>query len=447
MTCTSQPNARDARAFVAAAVMLASFSAVAGPTLEQGIQRETALLVNERDALRRERERIDVEHDARAAALRKTIATLEAPVVEASAREEALRAAVQAHATVAPSSSASTMTASASMRAAWAALGGPAPTTMAGVDPVVASLPEAVRRLRERATPQTLATGFFDADGAWLEGHVTRWGAAAWAATTDPAGSAGPLVPAVAGARQLAPVDDRAVATARAIVAGEKPSLLPLVFASDSAAGEPGGVVVVAGFGERLSRLGLDGVLLFVVLIASFAVGCAALVRVLRAHRAVAVVAGRLPGLVRAGELAAAAALARTVPGVAGTFLQSVVAATMRAHPEDEVTALSAEAGFALERSNHVARVGAIASAAVVLLVAARSLSGAIEHLLGVDEVPVRAVLDALAGALLPVEVGALAAIPWALLLISSGAVVVRARERLEVVALRVLDATAQGQD
>jgi hypothetical protein len=426
-------------------VVVAAFpsSTHAATTLEQGLRRETALLVTERDALRRERERVDVEHDAHAAALRATIAGLEARVVEATAREEALRAALQAR--VSSSVPLPTMTSSTSTTpaAVFASLESPVPSTPVGVDAAVASLPLAVERLRARAAPQTLATDFFDVDGALVAGKVTQGGAAAWAAADANEGPAGVLMPVVDGARQIANADANATANARAFVHGGRPALLPLVLAHQGA-GEGPAVVLVAGFTERLTRLGGDGVVLCFALVASFALALVPLLRLLQEHRAVAVVAGRLPALVRAGESSAAGALVRTVPGTAGRFLGAVVTAVTsagRAHPEDEVAALSAEAGFSFERVNHAARLGAVMAAAAVVVVAARAASRAIDGLLGAGDVSVRVVLDALAGAILPLEMGALVAVPWALALIVCSAVVVRARERLDVLALRVLDA------
>jgi len=427
-------------------LLLSAPAARAATTLEQGLKRETALLVAEKDALARERERITVNHDARAAVLRAAIATLEDPLVEATAREEALRSAVQARvaaatATVATAPDAGTQ---ATVRAAFAALGGPVPAVPAGAAPAVGLLGEAAARLADRARPQRLDTGFFDADGAWVQGRVVRWGGFFWAAATDPTGAAGAVRPASDGALQLAGADAPSATSARAFVAGDDPRLLPLAL-GDSDGDDDAGPAVVAGLSTRLSRLGGDGIALVVIACAAFALALLPLLRVLQGHRATAAVAGRLPALVRAGETAAAAALARTVPGVAGAFLQSVVAATTRAHPDDEVAALSVETGFALERAHHAVRVGAVVSAATVILVTARALSVAIAGLLGTADVPTRAVLDALAGALLPVEAGALLAIPWALLLVTASLVVARARERLDVLALRVLDAVDRG--
>jgi hypothetical protein len=418
----------------------AASTAQAATTLEQGIRRETALLVAERDALRRERERVDVEHDARAAALRATVAALEARLVEATAREEAVRAALQARASTGGAATPAASPSTATMHGVFAAIGVAVPPVSAGTDPTVALLPLAVERLQARAAPQTSESGFFDADGAWVQGRVTRWGNAAWAAAGAPGGPAGALLPAVDGARQLATGDATANAAARAFVGGEKPALLPLALGA-GAAQEQDGPTVVAGFGERLARLGVDGVVLLGILLLSFVVAWVPLARLLRQHQAVAAVAGRLPSLVRSGEVQAAAALACTVPGAAGAFLRSVVAATTRAHAEDEIAALSAEAGIAFERANHAARLGAVATMATVVVVTARSLSSAIAGLIGREDVPVRAVLDALAGAVLPVEIGALVAVPWAVTLIVVAAVVVRARERLDVLALRTLDA------
>ena len=82
----------------------------------------------------------------------------------------------------------------------------------------------------------------------------------------------------------------------------------------------------------------------------------------------------------------------------------------------------------------------------IVVFIAAHALSGAVEGLLGSADVKTRAVLDAFAGALLPLEVLALAAIPLALLLAATVVVVAQLKERLETLALRILDAAARAR-
>jgi hypothetical protein len=431
-------------------LLLSSTPARAATTLEQGIKRETALLQSEKEALRRERARIDAEHQARIATERASIAVLEARLVEATARTaaraEALRTAIEGDAHNGPPGAGgpSPATTRDALRKAFAVLGLTPPVAdhPSGSAPLLAA---AVERLQQRGRPVVVESGFFDADGAFVQGRVVQWGGLAWAAAAATAGPLRSLDLSSDGARQLvdnASTGGPALVTenARAFVSGSTPAVLP-VFVAEGTDADDAGVVVLVGFTERLRRLGTAGVALLVVLVAAFIAALLPLLRVWQAHRAVGAVAGRLPALVQRGEIPAAAALARTIPGVPGAFVQSVVAAATRRHPDDEVAALSGEVGFALDRAVFVAHVAAVTSAATVVVVTARTLAVAVEGLLGTADVPVRAVLDALAGALLPVELGALVTIPWALLLLVARGGVARAKERLDVLALRVLDA------
>ena len=423
-----------------------SSSAVAAPggvTLEQGIKRETALLLAEQQALQAEAVRIQVRRDEQVAALQAAIAVLEGELVEAAGQEATLRATMGAPAPTA-TATASTTTAVQQAREAFALLGGPAPTTQT-VEPLVELLPLAVERLAAAARPRTIDSGFFDDSGTWVTGHVVQVGVVAVAAA-DHDGPAGALLPSRDGARQLAHGDARAATAARALVAGEASALIPLALAADVEADEDNSVVV-AGFVERLGRLGpgaavaLMGAVLLAVLVSSLLLG-----RTMVAARSVDVVAGRLTALMSAGEVVAATALARTVVGAAGVFLRAVVAAAGRPSPEDEIAALAAEVGAALDRVVHGVRLAGMVAGAVVVFIAAHALSGAVEGLLGSADVKTRAVLDAFAGALLPLEVLALAAIPLALLLAATVVVVAQLKERLETLALRILDAAARAR-
>jgi len=431
----------------------ASTMALAAPaaiTLEQGIKRETALLVAEQQALQTEVARIEASRASKVAALQAAIAVLEGELVEAAAREATLRATLGAAAPAASVTAVNTATAVEQARETFALLG-PAPTTTTvepgvepGVEPLVELLPVALERLAAAARPRTIETGFFDDSGSWVKGHVLQLGAVAVAAA-DHDGPAGALLPAKDGARQLARGDARSAAAARALVAGQTSALIPLALSADVEADE-GHSVVVAGFVERLGRLGLSAAALIGAVLLSLLVGVVLLARTIVAGRSVDAVAGRLTALMSAGEVVAATALARTVVGAPGVFLRAVVAAAGRPGPEDEVAALAAEVGFALDRVVHAVRLAGILAGAVVIFVSAHALSGAVEGLLGSADVKTRAVLDALAGALLPLEIGALAAIPLALLLAASVVVVAHLKERLETLALRILDAASRAR-
>jgi hypothetical protein len=416
-------------------------------TLEQGIKRETALLLAEQQALQTEVARIEASRARKVATLQAAIAVLEGELVDAAAREATLRATLGATGQPPSVTAANTATAVEQVRETFALLG-PAPTTTTvepRVEPIVELLPVAVERLALAAGPRTIETGFFDDTGTWVKGHVLQLGAAVAVAAADGNGPAGALLPARDGARQLALGDARSAAAARALVAGEASSLIPLALSADVEADE-GHSVVVAGFIERLGRLGPGAFALMAAVLMALLVGVLLLARTVVAGRSVDAVAGRLTALMSAGEVVAATALARTVVGAPGVFLRAVVAAAGRPGPEDEVAALAAEVGFALDRVVHGVRLAGILAGAVVVFVSAHALSGAVEGLLGSADVKPRAVLDALAGALLPLEVGALAAIPLALLLAASVIVVAHLKERLETLALRILDAAARAR-
>lgn len=421
-------------------------AAPAAITLEQGIKRETALLLAEQQALQAEVARIEASRASKVSALQAAIAVLEGELVDAAGREATLRATLGAAGQPPSVMAANTATAVEQARETFALLG-PAPTTQTvepGVEPLVELLPVAVERLAAAARPRVIETGFFDDSGTWVKGHLLQLGAVAVAAA-DNDGPAGALLPARDGARQLARGDARSAAAARALVAGKTSPLIPLALSADVEADE-GQSVVVAGFVERLGRLGLSAAALIGAVLLSLLTGVLLLARTLVAARSVDAVAGRLTALMSAGEVVAATALARTVVGAPGVFLRAVVAAAGRPGPEDEVAALAAEVGFALDRVVHFVRLAGIVAGAVVVFVSAHALSGAVEGLLGSADVKTRAVLDALAGALLPLEIGALAAIPLALLLAACVVVVAHLKERLEALALRILDAASRAR-
>jgi len=426
------------------ALILASLlaAAPAGTALEQGLKREITLLVSEQDGLRRELERIQALRAARVAALQRELATLEAKAIDVAGREATARAAL---AGVAPSSSSSSPPpeALARMREGLGLLGVVGtPATSTG-EPLVDQLAPALARLDHLTSPQRLETGFFGPDGTWLQGAVVRVGDVGVAATTAADGVAGPLLPGDDGTLQI-PAEMPAGANdiARQIVQGQATTLWPIALGAADAPGAASGATS-AGVVERLAALGVAGVVVLVVLLTAVGAALAQLLTAIRRHRAVVAVAGRLVGLVAAGETVAAAALARTVGGAAGRFLVAVVAVVGRATPEDEVAALSAEATAALQRAGLVVRGLFSVAAAIVVVVSAGAVDGilagaAAEGLAG-------GFATGLATGLLPLMLLALAAVPFIAAVVVGDIVVARTRELLEVTALRLLDAASRG--
>jgi hypothetical protein len=448
------------RRWCASTVLLAAAVVGGAParaaTLEQGIKRETALLVAERDALQREQERIDVDHSARIAALRATVAALEARLVEEAAREEALRQAVVS------STQASAPAAAApppEQAEALALLGAAAPSRS---DTNFTALDAALERLAQKTRWTVVDTGFFAADGTWLQGRVARLGTVAVAAADT---AAGPLLSAREGAEQLAAVEAAFTDAARAVVASAgvasaghasaghasaghasaghasaglaAATFVPLAWSDVSRLDEP--TKVAPSWFARITNVGGPAWLLVAALVSAVVVIGVLLARRVAEARAVAAVVGRIVGLVAADEHAAAAALARTVPGAPGRFLVAVLAAAARPAPDDEVAALSIEVAFGLERAVIAARAVAVVAASLVIVTTAFVFAAAVDAR-GFAEAGAD-VLGPVLGALVPLTLGAVALVPGSLAYVALVVVVARLRERLDVVAVRILDA------
>ncbi|MDP2345096.1 MAG: hypothetical protein Q8O67_29395 [Deltaproteobacteria bacterium] len=411
------------------------------PSLELAFKREASLLAAEKSALAAELERISVDTSGRTAALRKEIAGLEAELVDQSARTETLRG--QLAAAVGRNAAADDdvdVDVQSVILETFAALHLPAPTSTDGT----ALLASALDGLARRQTPQSLATGFFDHDGTFVDGVVVSWGGLGWGASGDRR-AAGPLLPADEGARQVGVDDDRARALSLAFVdrpAAPAPGdLLPLLLRASTTAGGPADAVATTTKLQRLQRLGTGGPMLLLALLASLVFALVSLVHLRRERGSVDVVVGRLAGLVGSNEQSAAAALARTVRGGSGVFLRAVVDACVRPDADEQVAALAAAAFAAHDARVRRVLMGGAAAAAVVVVVACTTLGVAFDALAGTADVRPRAVLDALSVGLLPLELLALWSIPFlAALMLLSGAVAA-AKERLEQQALRLIDA------
>ena len=398
--------------------------------LEQGLQRELVLLLGERDALVAERERLEALRAARVAAAQQEVAALQARLVVAAADEEKTRLALAAAAAPATPTPVPA-TAHETLRQALLALQLDDTLNTPNTEhsaPLVALLPTALDRLSAMASTQTIDSGFFAADGSWHSGRVVRWGNLRTATSSD--GLAGALLPALDHPRQrAAPTTAQAdvAAAAQAIAAG-KSSLWPVAFAPTSSADDDEGSVVA-----RLSHLGPAGFaaggLGLLALLAAVVATTLAFVR----QRALDVVAGRMTALVAAGEDAAAQALARTVGGPAGRFLQAAIALARHNEPEDEMAALSAEAATHTGLGLNVARGAFGFATAASLLATAVGVGDALRT----DQ----AVGAALAAALVPLQVLLAVAVPWVLLVVVCGWLVSSTRTQLEALALRVLAA------
>lgn len=412
----------------------------ASPTLQQGFQRESALLSGEQAALVRERERLATENGVRIAALRKDVAALEARVVVEAAATEALRVALeQTSGAAAASREAVDVEAShAVVNAAFHALGLPPPAWQ-GPASLETLLPGALDAIERKATPQRFASGFFDSEGVYVDGFIVVVGDLAWAASATAAGA---LLPAEPGAsRALAPDEGSAVKdAARALVDGHAPALVPVLLSAPEA--EATSTTTL-----RLQRVGAGAAA------AALALGCALVALVFgawrsrSATRAVDVVAVRAAALLRERESAAVLALLRTVPGPSGRFLRAIAGVAERgSNVDDEVAALVVEAFAVVDRRVAVGRAAVAIAAAVVVAVAAAAWGEAFDALtLRAAERPLEtaSILDAIAVGFAPLQLAAIAAVPAALLLVASSFFAARLKERLEVVALRLVDAAA----
>lgn len=415
-------------------LLILSCLASAGSTLEQGLKREITLLMGEEDGLRRELERLQALRAARVGALQRDIASLEAKAIEAAARETAARAALAAAAPPAPVTVSADATES--MREALGLLAVTASAATATGEPLVDQLGPAIDALEARTSLRRVETGFFAPDGSWRQGTVLSLGSIGVAVADGAADVAGPLLVVEDGTLQLpSATSPAATAAARALRDDPATPLWPLAFPGPDDDVDGAGVGPTASLGERLLQLGLGGIIAALALLGALAFAVWHALAAWGRHRAVVAVAGRLVGLVSAGETVAAAALARTVGGAAGRFLVAVVAVVGRATPEDEVAALSAEATAALQRPLLIVRGAFGVAAAVVVVVAIVAMEAALRRGAG------DAVVDGLATGLLPLGALAAAAVPIVAAIVVGEVLVARSRELLEVTALRLLDA------
>jgi hypothetical protein len=416
-------------ALIAAPTAASTSTPTTAPSaLEQGLQRELVLLLGERDALIAERERLEALRAARVAAAQQEVAALQAKLVVAAADEEKARLALAA--TAAPAAPTPVpATAHDTLRAALLALHLDDDQVAApGTTPLVSLLPTALERLSAMASTRTIDSGFFAADGSWHTGRVVRWGSLSTATSSD--GLAGALLPALDNTLQLAPptTSQAEVAAAAQAIATGTASTWPVAFAATSSADDDEGSVTA-----RLSHLGPAGIAAAVLGLLALLTALVATTSALLRKRALDAVAVRLTALVAAGEDAAASALARTVGGPAGRFLQAAVALARHNEPEDEMAALSAEAATHTGLGLNVARGAFGFATAASLLATAVGVGDALRA----DQ----AVGSALAGALVPLQVLFAVAVPWVLLVVVGGWMVSSTHTQLEALALRVLAA------
>ncbi len=411
-------------------------AAPADGALELGLKREITLLVGEHAALSAERERLQTLRAARVSSLQRDIAALEARIVEAAAAEASARAA--AAAATPPSSSSAPPEALQAMREALGLLG-----VKAGAgqrEPLIDGLGAALGALEAATTPRRIDTGFFAADGSWQQGTVVAVANVGVAVAAQNVGVAGPLVLSDDGTLQLPSSSSSSSSqllareAARAIVKGGPAPWWPVAFPSPEDGAEGGSATGPTRM-ERLVALGGGAVAMALALAVALALALWQLAEALRRQSAVAAVVGRLVGLVSAGEVSAAAALARTVGGAAGRFLVAVVAVCGRSSPEDEVAALSAEATAALKRPLLVARSVFAVATVVVFVVALVAIDGAV-----VAAPAAGAARAGLLAGVVPLGVGAVTAVVIIAALAIADVVVGRTRELLEVTALRLLD-------
>ncbi len=402
--------------------------AAAPPSLEQAFGRESALLAGERDALVKEREAIATSRATKAEALRKDIAALEAAVVDDAAAVEAAKAAIVggvgaegARVDAAQSGGAESGAARVVVADTFAALGKPMPT-WGDERSLIEALGPALDALEQARTPRAVDSGFFDADGRYVDGRVVFVGGFGFGAAGD---VAGPLLPAVEGARQLAVVDAVAADAARAVVEGRATALAPIALSAPPATTAPTSTLA------RLPALGGSGVALVLALLSAIVVASVVCARAVLALRALTAAAARVVALVGAGEDAAAGALARSLPGAVGRLLHAVVVVARDRDPDAAVSALLVEACADVDRGVFVVRAVCAAAVAVCIAAAADAFADAF------GAVDVNA---AVVAGLVPVELLALWSLPVLVLLVVHAGVAARLRERIEVAALRIVD-------
>lgn len=341
---------------IVTAAVLAAGAPARPSSLEAAYKREVALLEAERDALREARAKVDAGRAVRAASLRKELAVLEASLTAQKAKNDALAAELSAleraasvdQAALAPILSAARLT----LRRAGASADGADLNTL---------LESATQALARGATVRRVASGFFDADGSFVDGTIVEVGAVA-AVGASPT-SAGPLTSAGDGARQVA--SDEHTSLARRFVESGTGSL-PLLLGAEGTDGGPVAPAEEASFVDELKDAGPSGVAVLFLGVLLVGAGAVRALRLLLTRRRVTQALGRVVELVEGGEIGAAEALCRTVGGAGGRLWTSVVAASGRASL-DEVEESAADA--LLDVQGSIARNDRFAAAGAVVLV------------------------------------------------------------------------------
>ena len=421
-------------------------AAAPAPTLEAAFKREVALLAAERLVLQAERSRIVRARDDELEGLRAEIAavsaellTVRADVARARARGAPVDVVMPTAAPIAPPPIAAT----------FAALRTARPTVSTGDVAGIAALPIAIAALRERQSLRFVETGFFDVDGAYVDGTAFSVGGFGGAVAKD-GRVAGPALTTSEGALQLAVADDGFAAAARGIVAKTDTAMIPVWIkpaTGDSDDNEAAIAVEATPLLVRAQRLGAPFVIVLLTLLGSLVGALAIYWRVRRQSTSLSA-AGHLLEMVRAGEFAAAEALARTVEGASGRFVQAVISACRRTSGldrdlDDEALAPLLSAVFLdLDRARQRVLMAGVAASAIAVAVAVFVVGSAFDALSVASTVENRAILSTLGDGLLLLQMSAVWAVPFVVVAVAVVSGVAAVKQALETLALAVVDAS-----
>jgi hypothetical protein len=395
--------------------------------LESAAQRELVLLAQERDELSRAKEELEALRSARGAGLRAQIAATQARLVSAQAHEKALIADLERAAARPAASPDDDAAVARVLRAAQAH------SPAEKVETLEAALHLGVQRAREGVTVRKLETGFFSADGTFVDGAVLMLGAVSAVAASG--ASAGPAWRAGGGAFEVALADPVFAEQARLLVTRGDAPLVPLALGAP-----PALAATPSTFWAATARAGAPALLALLLGVLSLALSGARALSLARTLRSARRLAPRVAALILGGELGVAAAECRKVGGAAGRMLLAIVERARSAPGHIERVEERASEVF-LDASLALGRGALLASGLLVLSGCAALLGSVSQARAAVAAMPLSA--PALLEALIPVERALLVGVPAVLAALAAHALVRLVRHELERGMVRAVDAVA----